>query len=193
MAQKEHPTCWTIVNTVVNTAANVVIAVGVGWAVAQYYAGERTSRIDQTLRLLNLGPRSISYTPSDEEAHNNNLFHYFPDRFITPMNSVMSEQDAKALYDIGEDRDKHPDLLPKYITARDELNRVAALAFAYLHDLGDRQMLAESECVPMVRSATYFRALIDVFGKIYKGQQSWQVIPKAVEHMKVDFPEACKD
>jgi hypothetical protein len=190
MTHRERTSVWTIVNTV----ANVVLAIGVGWAVAQYYASERASRIDQTLRLLNLGPRSVSYTPAENETETNNLFHYFPSRFATPMGPPMSEQDAKGLFDIGgEDRSKPSEALSKYITARNELNRVAALALAYMHDLGDRKMLAEAECGSMARSATYFRALIQIFGTNYKSNQAWQIIPMAVEKMKRDFPGSCKE
>ena len=183
---------WGVARDVVNTLANVVLAIGVAWAVAQYYAGERVARIDQTLRLMNLGPFPISYTVEDEKRHTTNMLKHFRDRYDTTKNSTMSESDARQLWDVSLYRDRVPDeLAEKYATARNELNRVASVAFAYHNKIGDRELIAQAECPSMTKTTTYFAALIKIFGQPYEGKQWWQVIPIAVDEMKHDYPEFC--
>ena len=115
----------------VTALANVVIAGGVVFAVLQYYASERVARIDQTLRLMNLGPRTISYTATDERTYETNLFNYFQDRFDPSKKSQMTRKKAEELWDVSENRAAAPpDRVYEYVTARDELNRIASLAFA---------------------------------------------------------------
>ena len=189
---ESKPGKWSITRDIVNTVANVVLAVGVAWAVAQYYASERAARIDQTLRLMNLGPLQVSYTVADEKNHTNNMLAFFRDRFDTSKASKMSPKDAEELWNVSLYRNSvSTDLAEKYLTARNELNRVASVAFAYVNEVGDRKMIAQAECPSMIRTNAYFDELIKIFGQPYKGKQWWQVIPTAVDQMKHDYPDLC--
>ena len=157
---------WAIARDILNTLANIVLAAGVALAVAQYYAGERVARIDQTLRLMNLGPLSISYTVEDEKRHTNNMLKYFRERYDTSSTDTLSPGDAQKLWEVSLHRDKASDeLAEKYVTARNELNRVASVAFAYLNKVGDRKMIAQAECPSMSKTNHYFENLITIFGK----------------------------
>jgi hypothetical protein len=185
----------------VNAACNVIIALGVVVAVAQYLASERAARLDQTLRLLNLGPLTVERTLQDEKNHFDDMFHYFSDRYVSPFSTKMPDDEAEKLYNAASRRvDNSPSLLAdkvandelkEYFAARDELNQMATIAFAYTHRLGDRKILADAQCISMSRTANYFSELVTVFLRNGHGQD-WAAIQRAVDDMKAHFPEACK-
>jgi hypothetical protein len=79
--------------------------------------------------------------------------------------------------------------------ALDSAEKLAYVAFAYVHGLGDPKLLADAECLGMVRTNKYFAELIEVFGgpQGYGRLQPWQVLREAVTKMKDEYPKACAE
>ena len=173
---------------IVNTLANVVIAGGVWIALLTYWGGERNARVGETLSLIDINPPR---TQESEAAQYKAMFEDFPDRFDYPIKTTLPEVTARKFVAIATQ--PNDEFYPKYDTARKHLNSLEPIAFAYVHGLGDRKILADAACLSMVRSYKYFESLIDAFGQRFGRLQPWQVIRQAVTQMNADYPEACKE
>jgi hypothetical protein len=184
VAQKD----LTFVLDIVKTLASIVIAGGVWVALLTYWQADRNARLQQTLSFIDVNPPR---TEEGQAKQYKEMFLYFPERYDYPIKTTLSEQDARSFVAIAT-LPGDP-LYPKYNVARQHLNYLEPIAFAYVHGLGDRKILANSACLSLVRSHKYFEKLIDVFGERFGHLQPWQVIRQAVIQMKADYPGACAE
>jgi hypothetical protein len=144
---------FTAIGTVVLAATLVVTALG-------YLEEERTGRLQRTSELLR--------APDVDEELRIALFAMFPGRWTTPV-IPMTHEEAQSFFDIGRQKpEKNQEVYDRWNVARKHLNRVETLAFAYLHDLADTEILAAARCAYMSRSNDYssrklakFRVLSD--------------------------------
>jgi hypothetical protein len=171
-----------------------MIALGVSVALLAYRGAERTARVEQTFKLiedLNL-PRSGSDMEAAEQQQKA-MLRYFPDRYSYPIGTTLSADDARSLLKAA--RNPEDENYSRWNTARRHLNRFVPVAFAYVHGLGDPKLLADAECLGLVRSNKYFEKLIEVFGgpQGFGRLQPWQVLREAVTKMKEDYPKACAE
>jgi hypothetical protein len=152
-------------------------------AVYAYLDQERTGRLQRTLSLL---------SPQDSdagEAQRLAMLTKFKGRWPKAMVPLAPEK-AKAYFDISTEPERDKELYDEWNVARKHLNQLESIAFAYVHDLGDRKTLAAATCLYMARSSRYFKELIDIFGRELPGQ-SWQVISEAVSRMEKRYGTDC--
>jgi len=116
----------------------------------------------------------------------------FPGRFDVEIKNPITKAEAKEFWDISAKRFKKGHVVERYNLARRHLNRLEPLAFAYVHDVAEPEVLAASICPVMVRSNFYFQELIQVFGENLGPAQGWQVIPRAVKSMERDYGSNCE-
>jgi hypothetical protein len=167
---------------------NIIIAISVAFIAYRYYdrqakLQENNGRLERTLKILQAGP--------EDNAQRLAMFDLFPGRWTVPLGTPLSSEDAVAFRDKCTRPRDYADICNRWNVAREHLNEIEPIAFAYVHNLGDSEILAASKCVYMTRSFKYFEQLIAAFRALYGKGHSWQVIEQAVTNMKDQYGEEC--
>jgi hypothetical protein len=190
MSQEDGSPSGTFKRTTdtITAVATVISAVTLGVAALAYLDQERTNRLQRTLTFLTQAEQSVS--EDEREA----IIEEFPERWKRDIRMPLSREEARSFLRVAREPKTDPQLYYKWNLARKHLNQVETLAFAYIHDLADAEILATSTCASMARSNLYFKELIDVFRSEFGAGQSWQVIPQAVRAMESQYGEpGCKN
>ncbi len=117
----------------------------------------------------------------------------FPDRWPKTITSPLSPDTAESFIEVARNPDRDKDLYVRWNAARKHLNRLEEVAFAYIYDFVDSEILAASSCAPLVRSNQYFKALIEAFRRDYGDRHPWQLIPQAAALMESRYGPECKN
>ena len=174
---QKRVTDWITAGATIVAAASLVIAV---WT---YLEQERSARLQRTLTFL---------TDANQEWESDDrtiLLTEFSGRWSSTIVPLTAE-DAQSFFEISGKPKKGDTLSDKWNVARRHLNELEPVAFGYVHDLGDREILAAAMCLNMSRSSEYFKALIDRFAKEFPGH-TWQIIPQAVRLMEEQWGPRC--
>jgi hypothetical protein len=175
---------------VVAASFNIIIAIVVASVAYHYYdrqlkAQNANARLERTLKTLTGG--------AADEPQRKAMFEKFPDRWKVPIGKPLSYDDAVAYRDTCTRPWENEALCAKWDVARKHLNELEPVAFAYVHDFADSEILAAAMCVYMVRSFRYFEQLILALRELYGPGHTWQVIKQAVTSMQQKHGEECKD
>jgi hypothetical protein len=186
MTKHESSDTWNLIKRITDIVvalATVVAAFSLVVAVLVYKDQERSSRLQRTQTLL--AAASGDWNDDQRKA----LFG-FEGRW-NPNITPMSPTEADALFKIG-DRPSENDQYKKWNAARKHLNVIETLAFAYVYDMADDEILASTMCLYMARSNRYFAALIERAKADYP-RHTWQVIPQAVRSMEDRYGTECEN
>ena len=186
-ANREPVDIFKRVTDTFTAAATVILALTLVVTADGYRREERANRLQRTLAIL--ARANGNYT--DWEAQRDAMFAYFQDRWQDPMVGTLSKKRAEIYFKVSNQAATTGTDYAEWRIARRHLNDIGDLAFAYVHELADRETLAASECVTIVKSNRYFKELIKAFKALGPGQY-WQVIPKAVAQMEKDYGPECK-
>jgi hypothetical protein len=149
-----------------------------------YSDQERSGRYLRSLELIKL------LNTGESEDDRKKLLTQFKDRWKKQITSAVSAEDAQSLLKASVDPEDAA--YDKWNTARKHINRLEESAFAYVHDLGDRQILAASVCISMAKSYCYFKTVIDAFGcEFGEEKHPWQLIPLALNKMEAEHGPEC--
>jgi hypothetical protein len=167
-----------------DTAGPLIAIVAVVIAVWAYQATETVGRLQRTLNLLN--PPSSPGAEKQRRA----MLQNFPDRWVNPIKDPLPYAQAEDYFKSCREK-PDSESCKKWDVARRHLNEIEPLAFAYVHGIGDKRILAAATCVYMARSYRYFEHLIEVLRKEYNAGHSWQVIRQAVMRMENKYGLEC--
>jgi hypothetical protein len=167
----------------VTAGAAVVTALGVVVAALTYIDQERTSRLQRTFQIMAQSSRYLTDKEFDD------LKIAFVGRWNNPVGKPISLDEAQMLFRISP----HPESegYQRYDLVRKYLNAVETIAFAYVKNLADDELLAQLTCPSVAKSSRYFQQVIAVFGRELGETQSWQVIPQAVKGMESRYGQEC--
>jgi hypothetical protein len=147
---------------------------------------ERIALLERTAALL--------VSPADTERaenHRKAMLTQFRGRWKPKMTDLISPDEARKLWDASADPSHRSH--GKWDAARRHLNGLEPIAFAYVHGLADKEILARSHCKYLTRSALYFGELIERFRIEYGVGHTWQVIAHAATAMRKAHGNDCEE
>ena len=174
---------WTTVTAV----ATSLTAMSVGVAAWGIVRDAEHKRVDRALEILEKATKGDTTEPERTK-----LLEAFRGRWEPDIKQPLSREDALAFWKVAPNPSEKSEANDRYKVARDHLNRLATIAFAYVHGAADRKLLEQANCVYLVRSNYYFQHVIKVFGEELGTSQAWQVIPQAADQMKKAYGPLCR-
>jgi hypothetical protein len=171
---------------VVTALATIVAAGSLVVAVLTYRDQEKSARLQRTLDLF----KALNVEEPDNDRKM--ILTAFPDRWQKNMTPLAPDV-AETFIDAARHPDQDQGVYERWNTARKHLNRLEEVAFAYVFDFVEPEILAASACSTLVRSNQYFKALIEVFRREYGDRHSWQLIPQAAALMESRYGPECKN